>query len=213
MPVIHWSGDVVVLAGFSSLAALEVVKKTTFSVAGGGGLVGVAAFPASVSVDMYYDNVLSRTNWCMLLQWTSVLDTFDIPYVFNFNVYVFYILVSLESVLLRPTTSLLWLILSLPMCIDVTMCMLMLLFYDSCVMLALYVSIKFLLTNNLIDYKHTYLIWKPNSNNNAHNRLSYNYWSFSEIWSNEMNIFNTLIRRIQMSKLYLQHDCVIKSMA
>ena len=47
--------------------------------------------------------------------------------------------------LLRPTTSLLWLILSVPMCIDVTMCMLMFLFYDSCAMLALYVSIKFLL--------------------------------------------------------------------
>ena len=45
MPVIHWSGDVVVLTGFSSLAALEVVKKTTFSAAGGGGLVWVAAFP------------------------------------------------------------------------------------------------------------------------------------------------------------------------
>ena len=72
-------------------------------------------------------------------------------YVFNFNVYVFYILVSWESVLLRPTTSLLWLILSVPMCIDVTMCMLMLLFYDSCAMLALYVSIKFLLT---------YIIWR-----------------------------------------------------
>ena len=75
-----------------------------------------------------------------------MLDTFNIPYVFHFNVYVFYILVSLASVLLRPTTSLLWLILSVPMCIDVTMCMLMLLFYDSCAMLALYVSIKFLLT-------------------------------------------------------------------
>ena len=33
------------LVGFSSLAALEVVKMITFSVAGGGGLVGVAAFP------------------------------------------------------------------------------------------------------------------------------------------------------------------------
>ena len=75
-----------------------------------------------------------------------MLDTFNIPYVFNFNVYVLYILVSLVSVLLRPTTSLLWLILSVPMCIGVTMCMLMLLFYDSCAMLALYVSIKFLLT-------------------------------------------------------------------
>ena len=79
---------------------------------------------ASVSMDMYYDNVLSRTNWWTLYQWTSVLDTFNIPYVFNFNVY-FYILVSLESVLLRPTMSLLWLILSVPMCIDVTICMLM----------------------------------------------------------------------------------------
>ena len=78
----------------------------------------------------------------------SVLDTFNIPYVFNFDVYVFYSLISLASVLLRPTTSLLWLILSVPMCklIDVKMCMLMLLFYDSCAMLALYVSIKFLLT-------------------------------------------------------------------
>ena len=57
--------------------------------------------------------------------------------------------------LLRPTTSLLWLILSVPMCIDVTMCMLMLLFYDSCAMLALYVSIKFLLLT-IFWYVHDY---------------------------------------------------------
>ena len=51
----------------------------------------------------------------------------------------FYILVSLVLVLLRPTTSLLW-----PMCIDVTMCMLMLLFYDSCAMLPFHVFHKIL---------------------------------------------------------------------
>ena len=44
----------------------------------------------------------------------------------------------------------LWKIFDL-MCIDVTMCMLMLLFYDSCAMLALYVSTKFLLTYYLIS--------------------------------------------------------------
>ena len=58
----------------------------------------------------------------------------------------FYIIVSLILLLLRLTTNLLWLILSVPICIDLTMCMLMLLLDDSCAMLALYVSIKFLLT-------------------------------------------------------------------
>ena len=116
---------------------------TTFSAAGGRGLVGVAAFPLQCqwicTMIMFYpaptDGRYSNGLRCLILL-----------YVFNFKVYVFYILVTLVSVLLRPTTSLLWLILSVPMCIDVTMCMLMLLFYDSCAMLALYVSIKFLLT-------------------------------------------------------------------
>ena len=120
---------------------------TTFSAAGGRGLVGVAAFPLQCqwicTMIMFYpaptDGRYSNGLRCLILL-----------YVFNFKVYVFYILVTLVSVLLRPTTSLLWLILSVPMCIDVTMCMLMLLFYDSCAMLALYVSIKFLLT---------YFIW------------------------------------------------------
>ena len=113
---------------------------TTFSAAGGRGLVGVAAFPLQCqwicTMIMFYpaptDGRYSNGLRCLILL-----------YVFNFKVYVFYILVTLVSVLLRPTTSLLWLILSVPMCIDVTM--LMLLFYDSCAMLALYVSIKFLL--------------------------------------------------------------------
>ena len=39
------SRDVVVLVGFSSLAALEVVKMTTFKAAVGGGLVVMAVFP------------------------------------------------------------------------------------------------------------------------------------------------------------------------
>ena len=116
---------------------------TTFSAAGGGGLVGVAAFPLQCqwicTMVMFYpapnDGRYSNGLRCLILL-----------YLFNFKVYVFYILVTLVSVLLRPTTSLLWLILSVPMCIDVTMCMLMLLFYDSCAMLAIYVSIKFLLT-------------------------------------------------------------------
>ena len=64
----------------------------------------------------------------------------------------FYISVKLVSVLLRPTTSLLWGITSEPMCIDVTMCMLMLLFHDSCAMLALHVSIKYLLTYYIYIY-------------------------------------------------------------
>ena len=123
---------------------------TTFSAAGGRGLVGVAAFPLQCqwicTMIMFYpaptDGRYSNGLRCLILL-----------YVFNFKVYVFYILVTLVSVLLRPTTSLLWLILSVPMCIDVTMCMLMLLFYDSCAMLALYVSIKFLLTSN-----HTMLL-------------------------------------------------------
>ena len=71
----------------------------------------------------------------------------------------FYILVSLVSVLLRPTTSLLWLILSVPMCIDVTMCMLMYLFYDPCAMLALYVSVKFLL------YRASMVVGGPKTSN------------------------------------------------
>ena len=154
MPSIHWSGEVVVLAGFSSLAALEVVKMTTFSAVGGGGLVGVAAFPLQCQwiciMIMFYpaptDGRYSNGLRCLILL-----------YVFNFKVYVFYILVTLVSVLLRPTTSLLWLILSVPMCIDVTMCMLMLLFYDSCAMLALYVSIKFLLTSEKMRcHKHSF---------------------------------------------------------
>ena len=146
MPVIHWSGDVIVLAGFSSLAALEAVKMTTFSAAGGGGLVGVVAFPFQCQwtciVIMLYptptDGRYSNGLRCLILLIYQMC--------LNFDVYVFYILVSLVSVLLRPTTSPPWLILSVPMCIDVTMCMLMLLFYDSCAMLALYFSIKFLLT-------------------------------------------------------------------
>ena len=135
------------LAGFSSLAALEAVKMTTFSAAGGGVLVGVAAFPLQCqlicTIIMFYpaptDGRYSNGLWCLIL-------LIHHTYVFNFNVHVFYILVSLKSVLLRPTMSLLWLILSVPICIDVTMCMLMLLIYDSCAMLALYVSVKFLLT-------------------------------------------------------------------
>ena len=119
---------------------------TTFSAAGGRGLVGVAAFPLQCqwicTMIMFYpaptDGRYSNGLRCLILL-----------YVFNFKVYAFYILVTLVSVLLRPTTSLLWLILSVPMCIDVTMCMLMLLFYDSCAMLALYVSIKFLLTYSM----------------------------------------------------------------
>ena len=51
------------LAGFSSLAALEFVKMTTFSAAGHGrGSRRSGGISASVSVDMNYDNVLSRTN-------------------------------------------------------------------------------------------------------------------------------------------------------
>ena len=119
---------------------------TTFSAAGGGGLVGVAAFPLQCQwictmmmcypapTDGRYSNglrclILLICHMCLIFMYTS-----------------FYSLVSLVSVLLRPTTSLLWLILSVPMCIDVTMCMLILLFYDSCAMLALCASIKFLLT-------------------------------------------------------------------
>ena len=145
MPVIHWRENVVVLAGFSSLAALGVVKMTIFSAAGGGGLVGVAAFPLQwqwiCTMIMFYpsptDGRYSNGLWCLILL---------IYHMCLILIYTsFYILVSLISVLLRPTTSLLSLILSVPMCIDVTMCMLMLLFYDSCAMLALYVSIKFLL--------------------------------------------------------------------
>ena len=125
---------------------------TTFSAAGGRGLVGVAAFPLQCqwicTMIMFYpaptDGRYSNGLRCLILL-----------YVFNFKVNVFYILVTLVSVLLRPTTSLLWLILSVPMCIDVTMCMLMLLFYDSCAMLALYVSIKFLLTYYIKYYYPT----------------------------------------------------------
>ena len=85
---------------------------------------------------------------------------FSIPYVFNFNVYVFYILVSLVSVLLRPTTSLPLGSFNLyqSMYIDVTMCMLMLLFYDSCAMLAVYVSIKFLHTYKPKPMEHVEII-------------------------------------------------------
>ena len=69
---------------------------------------------------------------------------------FDWYVYVFfYILAYSVSLLLRPTTSLLWLIVPVPICIDLTMDMLMILFYDSCVILALNVSMNFLLTNLL----------------------------------------------------------------
>ena len=91
------------------------------------------------------DGRYSNGLWCLiLLIYHMCLIFFYTP---------FYILVSLVSVLLIPTTSLLWLILSVPMCIDVTMCMLISLFYDSCAMLAPYVSIKFLLTYLLTKMK------------------------------------------------------------
>ena len=48
--------------------------------------------------------------------------------------------------LLRPTRSLLWFILSVPMCINLAMCMLMLLFHNWSAKFSLYVSTKFLLT-------------------------------------------------------------------
>ena len=159
MPVIHWREDVVVLAGFSSLAALGVVKMTTFSAAGGGGLVGVAAFPLQwqwiCTLIMFYpsptDGRYANGLWCLILL---------IYHMCLILMYTsFYILVSLISVLLRPTTSLLSLILSVPMCIDVTMCMLMLLFYDSCAMLALYVSIKFLLLIYTNMHLHSTKVW------------------------------------------------------
>ena len=142
MPVIHWSGDVVFLAKFSSLVPLGVVKITTFSTAGGGGLVGMAAFLLQCQwictmitfyptpTDGRYSDglrclILLIYHMCLIFMYTS-----------------FYILVSLASLLL----SLLWLIWYVPVCIDLTMFMLMLLFYDSCAMLALYVSMKFLPT-------------------------------------------------------------------
>ena len=46
---IHWSGDVVILAGFSSLAALEVVILTTSGAACDERFVGVRTFPLQSS--------------------------------------------------------------------------------------------------------------------------------------------------------------------
>ena len=88
VPSIHGSGDVVVLAGFSSLAALEVVKMATFSAAGGGRLVGVAAFPLQCQwictmimfypapTDGRYSNglrclILLIYHMCLILKYTS----------------------------------------------------------------------------------------------------------------------------------------------
>ena len=158
MPVVHWSGDVVVLAGFSSLAALEVVNMITFSAAGGGGLVGVVEFPLQCqwicTVIIFYPapTVGRSSNGLRCL----ILLIYHMCLIFMYK--FFYILVSLVSVLLRPTTILPWPILSVPMCIDVIMCMLMLLFYVSYGMLALNVSIKFLLTI-YIDYKCPAFDW------------------------------------------------------